>query len=209
MGNMSWKRIFKLARKVKAPIIITNDDGKKAQVILPLDAYEDLITENEFTWQGVDDLDDDWDSDAILESRDDLSDISGIEFDDDDDEINEAELYHQYRKNRDKDFGYIPYEELDAMERESKKGNGSKTAQPDEAAESAFEPIGRERTESNQEESINTETVDEVWPGSDIVAEPAQDQIPEQEQISSKSSEEIATEDRFYFEPMDDDARNG
>jgi hypothetical protein len=205
---MSWKRIFKLARKVKAPIIITNDDGKKAQVILPFDAYEDLITENEFTWQGVDDLDDDWDSGTILESDDDLSDISGIEFNDDD-EINEAELYHQYRKKRDKDFGYIPYEELEAMERESENGNRSKTAQPDEAAESAFEPLERRQTESDQEEPVNVETVGEAWVGSPVAGETVQNQISEQEQSSSKSSEEIATEDRFYFEPTDDEARNG
>lgn len=202
MCNMSWKRIFNLARKVKAPIIITNDDGKKAQVILPLDSYEDLITENEFTWQGVEDLDDNWNDEGFLDSDDDLSDIPDIAFDEDG-EINEAELYHQYRKKRDKDYGYIPYDELESMEAVNEKNSSSKTAEPDAAAEAAFEPAV-----NDAEDTIAIKTIDEPWQMPEAVQGSQKDSESKPKESFSKSSEEIATEDRFYFEPLEDEARD-
>ncbi len=191
-----------MARKVKAPIIITNDDGKKAQVILPLDSYEDLITENEFTWQGVEDLDDNWNDEGFLDSDDDLSDISDIAFDEDG-EINEAELYHQYRKKRDKDYGYIPYDELESMEAVNEKNSSSKTAEPDAAAEAAFEPAV-----NDAEDTIAIKTIDEPWQMPEAVQGGQKDSESKPKESFSKSSEEIATEDRFYFEPLEDEARD-
>ncbi len=191
-----------MARKVKAPIIITNDDGKKAQVILPLDSYEDLITENEFTWQGVEDLDDNWNDEGFLDSDDDLSDIPDIAFDEDG-EINEAELYHQYRKKRDKDYGYIPYDELESMEAVNEKNSSSKTAEPDAAAEAAFEPAV-----NDAEDTIAIKTIDEPWQMPEAVQGSQKDSESKPKESFSKSSEEIATEDRFYFEPLEDEARD-
>jgi hypothetical protein len=199
---MSWKRIFKLARKVKAPIIIANEDGNKAQVILPFDAYEDLLNENEFNWHGISDLDDDWQNDEVFELDDELSEVSEVAFDEDD-EMNEAELYHQYRKKRDKDFGYIPYEELESLEAETGKNSGPKTAQPDDTAESAFEPMV-----DDAEDTIAIKTIDEPWQTSESIKDANENSTDDTKKSLSKSSEEMAIEDRFYFEPLEDEARD-
>jgi hypothetical protein len=37
---MSWKTIFESARRMNAPVIVTDDQGREPLVVLPLAAYE-------------------------------------------------------------------------------------------------------------------------------------------------------------------------
>ncbi len=39
---MSWKRIFKTARRLGTPVIVADEDGNEPVVVLPLDAYEKM-----------------------------------------------------------------------------------------------------------------------------------------------------------------------
>ncbi|GEM_PF-1441335 len=201
MFIMSWKRIFKLANKAKAPIIITNEDGKKPQVILPFDMYEDLLTENEFVWQGVEKFNNARDSDNIIDSND-VFDISKTDFDNKNNEMNKIETYHQYKKQKDKDYGYVSYDDLES-EIENKKSSKSKMVEPDATAEAAFEPMI-----NDAEHTIAIKTIDEPWPSPE---QESKDQInleSEAKKSFSKSSEEMTMEDKFYFEPLEDEIRD-
>ncbi|MHB8830843.1 MAG: hypothetical protein ACYC44_01905 [Patescibacteria group bacterium] len=41
--HMSWQRVFKTARHLGAPVIITDQAGDDPLIIMPLDAYENLV----------------------------------------------------------------------------------------------------------------------------------------------------------------------
>ncbi|MDD5437956.1 MAG: hypothetical protein PHC70_02310 [Patescibacteria group bacterium] len=44
---MSWPKILKTARRLGAPVIVTDQAGLDPMIILPLEAYEGLIGEDE------------------------------------------------------------------------------------------------------------------------------------------------------------------
>ncbi|MDD2785974.1 MAG: hypothetical protein PHS79_03720 [Patescibacteria group bacterium] len=50
---MSWKRIFKTARRLGSPVIVTDPDGKDPLVVMPLGAFEDLVDEDNFGEMGL------------------------------------------------------------------------------------------------------------------------------------------------------------
>jgi len=195
MRNMSWKRIFRTARKVGAPVIIADEDGKKPQVILPLDEYEMLIDEH----QGVDfddfEIDnipefefDDGISEEELQNLDDedgfeLPEFDGempeiVDFDDDLDEVPEISF---------DDKGKVKIGEIE-------KGN-SKRVSPDELAAPAFE--FEDSLESGGVEPLDIPEFDQIA---------KEERKEELKQDSSKFSEEMDVEDRFYFEPIDDES---
>lgn len=210
MANMSWKRIFKTARKVGAPVIVADEDGKRAQVIISLDKYErlmedaydfeipyddfevDRVPEFEFDEEDFDDEMPDFDD---VEEVDDIPEFeSGVESAADD--INEAELYHQYRKRRDE--GYTSGEIMNQLENEGFFESDSKTLPPDEKALSAFEV-------DEELEKANKEVMDMSAEGeTDRFEPPSDDEQVSREKIS-QPSEEMDMEDRFYFEPIEDD----
>jgi hypothetical protein len=45
MPHMSWQKVFKTARRLGAPVIVTDQAGLDPMIILPLDAYESLLGE--------------------------------------------------------------------------------------------------------------------------------------------------------------------
>ena len=167
MRIMSWKRIFRTARKVGAPVIIADENGKKPQVILPLDIYEALIDED----QGFEMMDDsDFGFDEELPQ--------GIEFDDDFDDISEIEF----------DEGLDTPAEWGSV----------KGSEPDERAAPAFE-----FEDSLESDDLLPMDIPQLDGAETVGAE--QEQKEDMKEKSSKSSEEIAVEDRFYFEPIDDE----
>ncbi|MBD3281505.1 hypothetical protein GF391_02045 [Candidatus Uhrbacteria bacterium] len=207
---MSWKKIFRTARKVNAPVIIADEDGEKAQVVISLDKYESLMRDayefgddfEDFEIDGVSEFD--LDEDEIPELMDfderDNEDIAEIEFDDmpesGEDDINEAELYHQYRKRRDE--GYTSGEIMNQLENEGYLGSNSKTLPPEEDALSAFEI-------DEKLEKANKEAMDMSWGGEVEQFEAPGGKAGVSQEKVSQPSEELDTEDRFYFEPIEDE----
>jgi hypothetical protein len=198
---MSWKRIFRTARKVGAPVIITDENGKKPQVILPLDIYEALIDDDRgFEVLDESDFEEDFDAAKYLEDIDmdeDSDEVSEIRFDDDaDDDWNEAEYMNQYRKKRSE--GYSDSEIVKKLDEEGFGWNNSKRSEPDEKTASAFEfddSLGSEELSPMDLPEINETEIGVIEKEVEDVVEPK----------LSKSSKELAIEDKFYFEPIDDE----
>lgn len=177
MRNMSWKRIFRTARKVGAPVIISDEEGRKPQVILPLDVYEAMLDEEmdygidvpEFDFE--DDFEDDLPEEIVFgDDFEDNKEIPEIKFDD---------------SLGDEEFEAVP---------ESAKNGGLKEVLPSENAAPAFE------FEDNFEMG-GVEPLDIP----ELKAEPESDKKEINTKDLPKSSEELDMEDRFYFEPIDDE----
>ncbi len=202
MVIMSWKRIFKTARKVGAPVIIADEDGKRPQVILSLDIYEALIEDDRgFELLDEDDVEEDFDASKYLEDIDfdeDINNLPDIKFDDgdDDDDWDEAEYMNQYRKKRSE--GYSDSEIVKKLDQEGFGWNNSRSSEPDEKAAPAFE-----FDDSLGSEELSPMDIPEINELEIGVTEKESEGIVELK--SSKSSEELAVEDRFYFEPVDDE----
>ncbi len=185
MVIMSWKRIFRTARKVGAPVIITDEDGKKPQVVLPLDIYEALIDED----MGFEeeDFDIDFDDDQIPEI---------LDFDDDFDDIPEIRFEEDEAK-----FG--GEEEAEAKRGASLKKRGfaeenSRVIYPDETAAAALEEDFDFDKELNKPLDISKNRENPDLGEETFAGENASKDL-------SKQSQEIDLEDRFYFEPIDDE----
>jgi hypothetical protein len=167
---MSWKRIFRTARKVGAPVIIADEDGKKPQVILPLDVYEALIDESFDSAQDFQDFE--------------IDEIPEFVFEDDEEMDNRS-----YDVTR----GYS-----DTGEIERGKNDNLKQVSPGETAAPAFE--FEDSLETDGVESLNIPEFE------GLNESPEENEGKEEEkQKFSKPSEEMDVEDRFYFEPIDDE----
>lgn len=203
---MSWKRIFKTARKVGAPVIVADEDGKKAQVIISLDKYERLMEDAyDFQVDGIPELEfdeDDFDDELpeIVDFDDEVEDIPEFEFDSVGkkgvEDIDEAELYHQDRKRRDE--GYTSGEIMNQLENEDFFEDDSKTLPPDENALSAFEL-------DEKTEQVNKEAMDMSLKNESDQFELPGDNAEVSRKKTSQLSEEMDMEDRFYFEPIEDE----
>ncbi|MDF1496662.1 MAG: hypothetical protein P1P90_01205 [Patescibacteria group bacterium] len=200
---MSWKRIFRTARKVGAPVIIADENGKRPQVVLPLDIYEALIDDDRgFEMIDEDDFEEDFDASKYLEDLDideESDQISEIKFDDGDDENdswNEAEYMNQYRKKRSE--GYSDSEIVKKLDQEGWGWNGFGLDEPDEKAAPAFE-----FEDSLGSEELSPMDIPEI--GETEMGAEVKEVESERTSKSSKISEEMAVEDRFYFEPVDDE----
>ena len=203
---MSWKRIFKTARKVGAPVIVADEDGKKAQVIISLDKYECLMEDAyDFQVDGIPELEfdeDDFDDELpeIVDFDDEVEDIPEFEFDSVGkkgvEDIDEAELYHQDRKRRDE--GYTSGEIMNQLENEDFFEDDSKTLPPDENALSAFEL-------DEKTEQVNKEAMDMSLKNESDQFELPGDNAEVSRKKTSQLSEEMDMEDRFYFEPIEDE----
>lgn len=186
MVIMSWKRIFRTARKVGAPVIIANEDGKKPQVVLPLDIYEALIDED--MGYEDEDFDIDFDDDEIPEF---------VDFDDDFEDIPELQFEDGIAK-----YGGEGEDMVSVGKNKPKTGlseENSRVIYPDETAAAAFETDMDFDKEMGEPMDISKnkeypDMGDETFAGES------------QQEKLSKQSEDIDLEDRFYFEPIDDEA---
>jgi len=198
---MSWKRIFRTAHKVGAPVIIADENGKRPQVVLPLDIYEALIDDDRgFERLDEDDDEEDFDASKYLEDIDfdeDIDNLPEIKFDDgDDDDWDEAEYMNQYRKKRSE--GYSDSEIVKKLDQEGFGWNRSKTSAPDASAAPAFD-FGNDLSSADSAPMDIPEIGEITFESNSAVEE----MVPKQK--ISKTSEEIEVEDRFYFEPVDDE----